>query len=46
MRSWEKFWLTGTIALFALLHVSGTIIMAKPHQAHGDAQIMIPANAD
>lgn len=46
MRFWEKFWLTVTVALFALLHVSGTIIMAKPHQAQSDVQLVIPANVD
>ncbi len=46
MRFWEKVCLTVTIALFALLHVSGTIIMAKPQQAQGDVHLVIPANVD
>jgi hypothetical protein len=46
MRFRDKFWLTVILAFFALVHVSGAIIMAKPHQPQSDVQNLIPAAGD
>jgi hypothetical protein len=46
MRLRDKFWLTVIVAFFALMHLSGAIIMAKPHQPQSDVQNLIANMGD